>query len=94
MAAGELTDGYETTEARKLLAEYLIEHADTIANALGNQSRRMAEAADMADGQGQAAYAKVFRDDSTTAFKIMTELYDLLERFGESHQEDFANSGD
>jgi hypothetical protein len=88
MASGELND---SREALLALGRFVDEHAATLLNALGNQSRRMNEAADLAAEQGQPNYARVFRDEAATAFRTFSDLSELLEALSEGRQEDFAN---
>jgi hypothetical protein len=88
-----MNDSNESRQALKLIGEYVNEHSATISNALGNQGRRMAEAADLAEAEGQPHFAKAFREDSDTSNKVLTELSDLLERLAEAQQEDYASQG-
>lgn len=93
--ADDMTDleGHDSAEALKAIGRFVEEHAATVLNALGNHHRRMDEAADMAAGQGQTAYAKVFREDARSTWAVLTGLSERLEALSEGHTEDFADQG-
>lgn len=86
-----MSDGHDTSEARRLLAAFVQAHSASILNALNNQSRRMAEAADLAEWQGRPHYAKAFREESDASGEVSAELNDLLERVAGAQQEDNAS---
>lgn len=83
----------QTRDAIDQLATYVEQRDHTITNALGNQARRMAEAADLAASQDQPGYAKVFRQEADSVSQTLETLQDLLTALAESRQEDFANQG-
>lgn len=83
----------QTRDAIENLARYVEERQHTITNALGNQARRMAEAADVAASQDQPGYAKVFRQEADSVSQTLETLQDLLAALAESRQEEFADQG-
>lgn len=83
----------QTRNAVDNLARFVEVRQHAITNALGNQARRMAEAADLATSQNQPGYAKVFRQEADSVSETLETLQDLLTALAESRQEDFADQG-
>lgn len=86
-------EGHDSREALVKLGRFVDEHSATLLNALGNQSRHMNDAADLAKDAEQTQFERAFREDADSAFKVFTELTDLIEALAEGRNEDFANQG-
>jgi hypothetical protein len=78
-------------ETQRKIGEFVDTNSASIINAINNHARRMQEAADLADQQGQPNYATVFRDEAESSQRVVDVLAGLVEELAEERQDDFAN---
>jgi hypothetical protein len=84
-------DSFTPRETLEALGRFVHEHLSTIENALGNQARRMTDAAE--DATIGLSYRRAFAESAQEAKSVLTTLAVLSETIAEAMDEDYANQG-